>query len=202
MKTMGKTIGLAALLAAGLACLAACGGEEGLWITAGERPPEATGPVVSSTVQYQLPQEGDTLVVLAQRLEGERVVEEETLAQFTQPQGEVSVDLSFLPGDETKGFTVQWTLSGPGQDQSLVWQLPQGAGYLAVAWTQGDQDWYAAQPEQDPQEGIILACLGAGDLEKGLPALACAEFMATPSHAQQYQQVHLIRVMVREGTGE
>lgn len=154
---------------------------------------------IGGTFQYTLPEGADTLTLFVEQWNGQTMTSRRPLSLPLPegPRGEVTLLLTLPPatGEER---AILWTAQSSAGEESVSFPLSQDLGCLYSFWSQEDAQWYETWEDADPADGIVLACLGTGDLEQGLPSLTCSETMANPSRLSNFSEVQLIRAVAAD----
>lgn len=172
-------------------------GPEGFSMTPVSASEPSGGTLSIGAFQYTLPEEGDSLALFVEQWNGQTLVNRQRLSVPSEKgrSGEVTLRLT-LEGAEFR--SARWAGQSSSGESSVALPLPWDLGVVYAFWSPEDALWYQTWQGADPEDGIVLACLGTGDLEQGLPSLSCSSWMADSSQFTAFSEIQLIRAVVTE----
>ena len=147
---------------------------------------------------YTLPEEGGILSLSVEQWNGEGLISQQILPVPLNAgqSGEVTLRLTMEAMKGTDSRSVCWVGQSNAGKASVSLPVPWDLGVMYSFWSPGDAVWYQTWTEATLEEGLILACLGTGNLEQGLPSLSCSAWMEDPSQFSQFLEIQLIRAIV------
>lgn len=141
---------------------------------------ESAGSLCACRLQYTATHGEQSQLYLEHWQEGELV--EQTLLTTLDDGGIYSVQvIAALEGK------LLWQIFWNGGAMEM--ETVQPSGFVYSALTQGVME------DEGAETGIIILCLGFGDLEAGLPAIDPIALMHSVGSFSDYQEVQLVRIL-------
>lgn len=169
--------------------------QENLSVTPAEETQALEGTFAAGTFRYTLPEDKENLTLSVEQWEKGIRMDCQTLPVSLETGREGTLTLGLKLNKEPKQ-TALWIGQSNGREAGMELPLLWENGLVYAFWSQEDAVWYQNWKDADLAAGIILACLGTGDLERGLPNLACSTLLEDPSYFTQFEEIQLVRVTI------